>query len=190
MVACKRADWTLYSGPRGEQGAGGTFVLSSPGQKKGRCADPGSHLDLPTHRLRAVDEAAATDIQRVTRGYMGRLWAKRLQRERHEIYRDGCARCIQAAWARYEWRRGWWIRAEGVRNEAATVVQARWRGVSGRRHLAKQRRMDRIRARRAASATKIQSAVRMWLTIKRLKKKLLAIDGGTEGCPASPKQVK
>ncbi|OQR90976.1 hypothetical protein ACHHYP_05098 [Achlya hypogyna] len=109
-------------------------------------------------------KAATATLQRVWRGYRGRLRA--LQR-RQALQEHTAARCLQKATRRFCSRRRWQRhRRQRAEDSYATVLQRAWRGHIGRRaaHVQSQRRDNARRLERAAAT--IQDAYHEFLVRK------------------------
>ncbi|CAM9629336.1 unnamed protein product [Chrysoparadoxa australica] len=123
-----------------------------------------------SRRFRAICTHAATKVQAIARGHSGRLRAQERQEEVLLARQHLGARKFQQAWCNYSYRKTWWDRAAGLKDEAAGKIQPIWRGVATRQHLAERRREERAMHRRDVACTIIGRRIRVRLARVKVKK--------------------
>ncbi|KAG5186716.1 hypothetical protein JKP88DRAFT_308988 [Tribonema minus] len=111
-------------------------------------------------RLRAMDNAAATTVQCMVRGKLSRRCVQRARSAKALTQRHVAAKRIQRAWHAYEKRGTWWQGAARQKHDAASAIQAVWRGTAARLHLKQQLRDNMVWQRRCRAAMLLQAFAR------------------------------
>lgn len=154
--------------PEGSEWGRGRGVARSAGA---RCGGRGKR----SRKQRMLEDAMATRMTKVVRGFLERRRVKRRWRawdlERRRVATERIQRCFRA----YRKRMGWKDLESGVVDCAAAKIQARWRGMSCRMALARRRRDEALRKRQTASAITIQTAGRRRLAVARYGPRLTLV---------------
>eukprot|EP00611_Tribonema_gayanum_P024277 TRINITY_DN5320_c0_g1_i1.p1 TRINITY_DN5320_c0_g1~~TRINITY_DN5320_c0_g1_i1.p1 ORF type:complete len:503 (+),score=52.59 TRINITY_DN5320_c0_g1_i1:29-1537(+) len=111
-------------------------------------------------RLRAMDNAAATTVQCMVRGKLSRRRVQRARSAKALTQRHAAAKRIQRAWHAYEKRGTWWQGAARQKHDAASAIQAVWRGTAARLHLKQRKRDNMVWQRRCRAAMLLQAFAR------------------------------
>lgn len=113
-----------------------------------------------SRKQRAFESEMSTRITKVVRGFLERTRYTIRWIEWDEQRRLASTILIQHAWRSYRKRMGWKELEAGVMDQAATEIQAHWRGMSCRMALIRKGKEEDLWARKTVSAITIQAAAR------------------------------
>ncbi|CAM9727536.1 unnamed protein product, partial [Choristocarpus tenellus] len=113
-----------------------------------------------SRKQRVMQHEQATQITRVVRGFLERRRVGYRWREWERTRQWEAAQLIQHAWRGYWKRKGWYDLESGLRDDAACMIQTRFRGMSCRMAIAIKKKNCFALKRKTEAATSIQAVVR------------------------------